>query len=344
MSVTAATVAKKVGAFLVSEPKILKKVLGIILVIIIVILMPVIAIISILNGGIEFDTNRLQEIVVERMSEEEKAKLQFVEDTMYGIENAMTNAGYDAQRVKEAQVIYVLALGEQSKQSGFTDKLVGCFAAEQTDGGLIQNVNNTFGVQLKTEDFTNVMKAIRAVYIPTDTYTDPTTKNNLDLVEWAKNAQNKKWGYVYGTYGSVLTEELYNSKAEQYPNENGGENGEYIKAHYIGNRVSDCVGLIKGYGWLNADTHEVEYASNGMPDIGADGMYQNATEKGTIDTIPETPGLAVWQSGHIGIYIGGGKVIHAANTKDGVILSELSQCGFTHWLKIPYITYIEETE
>jgi len=28
-----------------------------------------------------------------------------------------------------------------------------------------------------------------------------------------------------------------------------------------------------------------------MPDIGADTMYENATEKGTIDTLPEFRGL-----------------------------------------------------
>ena len=31
-------------------------------------------------------------------------------------------------------------------------------------------------------------------------------------------------------------------------------------------------------------------ADNGMPDIGADTMFENATEKGTIDTILEIPG------------------------------------------------------
>ncbi len=344
MSATAATVLKKVGEFVITDPKLLKKALCIILVILIVIMMPIMAIIAILKGGIKFDTARLQEIVTERMSDEEKSKLKFVEDTMNNIENSMVNKGFDAQRVKEAQVLYVLALGEQSKQTGFTDKLVGCFTAEQTDGGLIQNVNNTFGVQLKSEDFTNVMKGIRAVYIPTDTYTEPTTKNNLDLVEWAKNAKDKKWGYVYGTYGVVLTKELLNTKAEQYPDDNGGDNGEYIKKHYIGNRVTDCVGLIKGYGWLNTDTHEIEYGTNEMPDVSADGMYNNATEKGKINTIPEIPGLAVWQKGHIGIYVGDGNVIHAAGTKEGVVMDKLSKCGFTHWLKIPNITYIEESE
>ena len=52
--------------------------------------------------------------------------------------------------------------------------------------------------------------------------------------------------------------------------------------------------MIKGYGWLDPDDHEVHYGTNGMPDIGADTMYYNASEKGSISTIPEIPGLAVW--------------------------------------------------
>ena len=91
-------------------------------------------------------------------------------------------------------------------------------------------------------------------------------------------------------------------------------------------------------------TGTIEYGTNGMPDIGADTMFNNATEKGTLDTLPEIPGLALWHSGHIGIYIGGGKVIHAANTHASVIISDVSGSGFTHWLKIPYITYTENTE
>ena len=106
---------------------------------------------------------------------------------------------------------------------------------------------------------------------------------------------------------------FYKAKAEQYPDEVGGY-ADFIEAHWLGRRTADCVGLIKGYGWLNPDTHEVEYGINGMPDIGADTMYEIATEKGTIDTIPDIPGLAVWREGHIGIYIGGGEVIEATFT------------------------------
>lgn len=117
-----------------------------------------------------------------------------------------------------------------------------------------------------------------------------------------------------------------------------------ISDNWLGSRTADCVGLIKGYGWLDSETLEINYDTNGMPDISADAMYENAMEKGSIDTIPEIPGLAVWHEGHIGVYIGNGEVIKAANTKAGIIRTALSDTAWTHWLKVPYINYIEEEE
>lgn len=137
-----------------------------------------------------------------------------------------------------------------------------------------------------------------------------------------------------------MTRSLYKAKAEQYPDEVGGY-ADFIEEHWIGGRTADCVGLIKGYGWFNPETGKIEYGTNGMPDIGADTMYANAEESGTIDTIPEIPGLAVWHEGHIGIYIGSGQVIHASGTKVGVIQTPIGNSGWTHWLKIPYITYYD---
>ena len=343
MSATVAAALKKIAVAILTDKKLRKAVLGIALGIIIIVIMPVAAVIALFNGDINIDTDRLQQIVVEEMSDEEKAKLQAVEDTMKAIETAMTEKGFTAERTKEAQVLYTLALYDHSKADGFVDKLVGCFAEDQTDEQLIAAVNSAFGTELKAEDYSKIMNSIRANSIYTSGFTDPHSKNNLDLVEWAKQAQAHGWGYVWGSYGEVLTQKTLNSKAKQYPDEVGSK-ADFIKTHWLGRRTADCIGLIKGYGWLNTQTGAIEYGTNGMPDIGADTMFNNATEKGTIDTLPEIPGLALWHSGHIGIYIGGGKVIHAANTHAGVNISDVSGSGFTHWLKIPYITYTENTE
>ncbi|AGA68856.1 hypothetical protein Desdi_1346 [Desulfitobacterium dichloroeliminans LMG P-21439] len=166
----------------------------------------------------------------------------------------------------------------------------------------------------------------------------PETKNNLDLVTYAENAFNAGWGYVWGTYGDVLTESLFEYKLEQYP-DGVGNYEDFIRENWLGGRTTDCVGLIKGYGWYNPDTKTIEYGTNGMPDVGADGMYNAATVKGSMDTMPDTPGLAVWKSGHIGVYIGNGEVIEAMGTKYGVVKTKLEGRGWKAWLEVPYISY-----
>ena len=168
--------------------------------------------------------------------------------------------------------------------------------------------------------------------------TDPTTKNAAGLVTYVTNAWTSGWGYVWGTYGQVLTPELLQYKLTQYP-EGVGDYAAFIRANWLGKRTADCVGLIKGYGWLNGETMEIQYSSNGMPDIGANEMYYNAVRKGAIQTMPDTPGLAVWKQGHIGVYIGNGEVIEAMGTKYGVVKTQLEGRGWTHWLEIPYINY-----
>lgn len=339
MSATIGAALKKIAVYILTDKKALKTVIGIILGVIVIIIMPIAAVLGIFNGDIEIDTDRLQQKVVENLSAEEQSKLQLVEDTMNSLDTEMKNAGFTT-RIKDAQVLYVLALSEHANESDFVSKLVGCFTDDQTDEQLISAVNTAFGSEISVEDFHKVMNGIRAVYIDTSGYTDINTKNNLDLVEWAKQAKKAEWGYVYGTYGTVLDKTMLESKAKQYPDE-VGSNEEFIRANWLGRRTADCVGLIKGYSWYNPTEQKTTIGANGMPDISANAMYENAAEKGTIDTIPEIPRLAVWHDGHIGIYIGNGEVIQAANTQAGVIKTKFSDTAWTHWLKIPYISYLE---
>lgn len=168
--------------------------------------------------------------------------------------------------------------------------------------------------------------------------TDPTTKNAADLAAYAEYAWRSGWGYVWGSFGFLLTEDQFQQLKAMYPEMVGGYES-IIRSKWLGGRTTDCVGLIKSYGWFDPATLKICYGTNGMPDIGANQMYYSATIKGPIDTIPEVPGLAVWCNGHIGVYVGNGEVIEARGTSSGVVRTKLAERHFTDWLQVPYIRY-----
>ena len=205
------------------------------------------------------------------------------------------------------------------------------------------NINHIYTMIAGTEgggsyDGSFIAGGDRSIELDISTFANPTTKNATDLVTYAVHAWESGWGYVWGTYGNVLTESLLAYKVSQYP-DGVGNHENFIRAHWLGGRTTDCVGLIKGYSWLSPETMTIDYGTHGMPDIGANQMYYTARESGPISTMPDIPGLAVWHDGHIGVYIGGGQVIEAMGTKNGVVKTELAKRNWTHWLKIPYINY-----
>ena len=161
MSATVAAALKKLSAVVLSDKKNLKTAVGIIIGIIVVIVMPIAAVLSIFSGDMNIDTDRLQQMITESLTSEEEDNLKFIEDTMLTLDEKMTAAGFP-DRVKEAQVLYVLALSDYSREDGFTDKLVGCFTANQTDEQLISAVNEAFGTDINSGDFTKIMNDIRA--------------------------------------------------------------------------------------------------------------------------------------------------------------------------------------
>lgn len=177
-----------------------------------------------------------------------------------------------------------------------------------------------------------------SVELDVSAFTDPGTKNAADLAAYAVHAWESGWGYVWGTYGNVLTESLLEYKVQQYP-DGVGNYEDFIRDNWLGGRTTDCVGLIKGYGWLDPESMTIRYGTNGMPDVGANQMYRSSPVSGPISTMPDTPGLAVWMDGHIGVYIGGGEVVEASSTRKGVIKTKLAGRGWTHWLEVPYIHY-----
>lgn len=293
--------------------------------------------------------------------------------------NAMAEGGngLDSHRVKA--IFYSLYFGAENPTAIGIGRFVDCFVSYEqrtdTESGEVytvavplpietaySNIQSVMGVQITDavkENVTAVMLRTRSggdtfsgaylrgdgasIELDISAFTDPYTKNNLDLVAYSVSAWENGWGYVWGTCGWVLTDSLFQSKLAQYP-EGVGNYEDFIRENWLGGRTTDCVGLIKGYGWLDIESMSVGYGINGMPDVGADSMYDNATVKGDMSSMPDTPGLAVWHEGHIGVYIGNGEVIEAMGTKYGVVKTQLSERSWTAWLEVPYITYITETE
>lgn len=173
-------------------------------------------------------------------------------------------------------------------------------------------------------------------------FIDLSTKNAHDLAAYVIQAWENNWGYVWGTYGNVLTQSLFDYKLEQFP-EGVGNYEAFIRENWLDRRTADCIGLIKGYGWLDADTLTIQYGTNGMPDYGADTMYSAAVaggyDHGPISNMPEIVGLGLWKDGHAGVYIGNGYAIEAMGTKYGVVKTDVAGRGWTEWYKIPYIRY-----
>lgn len=166
-------------------------------------------------------------------------------------------------------------------------------------------------------------------------------KTASGLVAYAKAQLGKP--YWYGTFGNKATQSLLTSKANQYPAHYGKDRMSTYKSQ-IGERVHDCVGLIKGYLWSETPTSSPEY--NFAQDESANGMRGRCKESGLIATIPEIPGVLVFMKGHVGVYIGNGKVIEAKGFNYGVVETALEDRKWTHWGKCPWITYpdVKETK
>ena len=165
-------------------------------------------------------------------------------------------------------------------------------------------------------------------------------KTNTGLVDYAKVQLGRP--YWMGTFGQIATEHIY------YYNKNRPDIAHYYTAadfpDQYGQRVHDCIGLIKGYIWSDTPESAPKYASGGCPDVDADTMLRLCPEQGGIGTIPDVPGVLVFFKGHIGVYIGGGEVIEARGHRYGVVQTKLSERGWKNWGKCPYISYETEEE
>lgn len=168
---------------------------------------------------------------------------------------------------------------------------------------------------------------------------------NKQLADFAIMAYEAGTPYWYGTCWYACTEDLLKTKTKQYPSHYTADRTyKYKQAIQQGKMCADCVGLIKGFFWsLNNTTTTKKANFPECPDKNANDFFNLCKEQGDIKSIPNVPGLAVWQEGHIGIYIGDGWAIEARGFAYGVQKTEVAKRTWKKWGKLPsyLLTYGE---
>lgn len=160
------------------------------------------------------------------------------------------------------------------------------------------------------------------------------------LVQYAVNAVGG--GYCWGADGQVCSPAVRRELANRTSNTETRNNLLGLCAKWDGKKVWDCSGLFRG-AWRAL----LKYRSGG-----ATGIYNKwCSMTGTIDTLPDEPGIAVFRGTpnnmeHVGLYIGGGEVIDARGSAKGVVRGALESYGrWTHWGRFEDVDYGEsETE
>lgn len=145
------------------------------------------------------------------------------------------------------------------------------------------------------------------------------SKTANELVNFAKSKLGTN--YVYGMKGAVLTDSKLRSLANSYPKylTYNKEKGK------IGTMCTDCSGLIS---WCTGKVR------------GSSQYKETATRIEPINNISgAVAGCALWQQGHIGIYIGNGECIEARGSAYGTVKTKVANRKFTHILWLCDIDY-----
>ena len=155
----------------------------------------------------------------------------------------------------------------------------------------------------------------------------------IDFVNLAKKiATEYKTLYVMGCFGSPMNATNKKRYTSNYEYNEQASRTKKINSATSDTFGFDCVCLIKGilWGWngnVNATYGGAKSGSNGVPDVGADGIMNYCTEVSTNFSNIQV-GELVHMGGHVGIYIGDGLAVECTPIwKDGVQITAVGNIG-----------------
>lgn len=177
--------------------------------------------------------------------------------------------------------------------------------------------------------------------------------NNIELAQKAKEIATKyKTLYVMGCFGAPMTDVNKVRYCANHKYNKDASRQKMIKAASADTFGFDCVNLIKGilWGWKGDKKKTYGgaiYATNNIPDIGADAMITKCLNVSKEFKNIEI-GEAVWCKGHIGIYIGDGLAVECSPKWANKVQITACNCNvkgyhrrnWTKHGKLPYIKYV----
>ena len=157
--------------------------------------------------------------------------------------------------------------------------------------------------------------------------------------------------YIYGGYGEKLCRPAFRrERASAYPAQKNniynncpvlsGKQSACDGCKYDGKQAYDCAQLTR-YACKAAEQELVS---------GANSQWKktNWDKKGTIDTLPDVPGVILSHDNgkgtktHTGVYIGDGYAVEARAAKYGVVKTLVKDRSWTHWAALPGVLTGEE--
>ncbi len=203
-------------------------------------------------------------------------------------------------QIMKAQLIY-LSYFDADSELNF-EEYTGYFSIGD-DGMLVGALNSTYGLNIDYDEFERTYLWMKQLTIDSYLFTSPGTKNATDLAAWSRNAYESEWLYASGGHGDL-------DAAEQ-------------------RRTADNVGLILGY--FNYDFQNKAFGS-GMDTL----VY---TDQGGMDTMPEVPGIGVYNGAEFGVYGGNGEIFFSSADGRLVQKTSVSDARWTSWVTIVGIEY-----
>ena len=241
----------------------------------------------------------------ESLDSEQQAKITEIQNSGQEIEDAMRGAGVRSQTIK-AQLIYMSYFDDV--QNFNAQSYANLFAVAPNDSDLIAAINSTYGLEIDYDEFMRTYTWVMNSTINEYMFTDRTTKNCSDLAAWAENAFISGWGYKSGA---------------------AGERDEIDRIRY-----ADNAGLVLGY--LNYDPTDKMF--------GCDYDTLVYTEQGSLDTMPETAGIGLFDGSKHGVYVGNGEVVYSSESVGYVTKEPVSNGSWTSWCTYEGIEYPQEVE